>query len=150
MPNKINGVGSIHPFTPLWWEFWQWKHSYLRNMHHCLKTFLSWDQNKCFCGYKYTKRNLKKTWSQLVNWCQSDRGWCIYLLTLRDWLLQASEFLPNGFPPLILQYSIYFYFLMLDIVYSHPFADQLVTWTRDGFSIFSPTWCKGRKYTVSF
>ena len=92
MSNKINGIGSIPP-TSLWWQFWQWKHCYLRNMHHCIKGFLSWDQNKCFCGFKYTKRNLKKTWSKLVNWCQNDRGWYICLLTVTDWLLQPSEFL---------------------------------------------------------
>lgn len=115
MPNKINGVGSIHPSIPLWWKFWQWKHSYLRNMHHCIKTFLSWDQNNRFCGYKYTKRNLKKTWSQLVNWCQSDRGWCIYLLTVTDWLLQASEFLPNSFPSTY--FTILNVFLFLDVRY---------------------------------
>lgn len=35
MPNQICGEGSIPIPALLSWQFGQWKHCYLRNMHHC-------------------------------------------------------------------------------------------------------------------
>lgn len=105
LPNKRCGVGN-NPAHPFWWQFWQWKHCYLRNMHRCVKAFYLGTKINAFMAINILRENLKKSWSKLVNWCQNNRGWYVCLLTVTAWL-QPSEFLSISFPPLYLKVSLF-------------------------------------------